>query len=102
MLVTQILAPNHHSAVVEGNKTMGEKQKIIIYRESLLQSVIADLFTFLMLGGLFAANHYWFDDSKVSAFVFVILFVIFVLGKAGNRKHVFTDKDKAIEFISCL
>ena len=76
-----------------------KKKEIIYYRESAIQSVIADAMSFVFLGLLFVFNHFVLDDSKVSAVVFFIVFILFTLGKANIRKHIYTDKEKLIEHL---
>lgn len=66
--------------------------KIIYYRESAIQSIIADFFTFLFLGLLFAFNYIYLNDGKVAAFFFFLVFVMYTLSKAKSRQCTFTDK----------
>ena len=77
------------------------KKEIIIYKESLWQSVIADIFTFGILIGSFAINHF-FIGSNFLAGILLVCWFIFMIAKVGNRKSVFTDKQKAIEHIKNL
>ena len=75
------------------------KKEIIIYKESLFQSIVADIFTFGVLAGLMFFNHSILDDSKFAGFVFVVLWIIFITAKVSAKKRTFIDKEKAIEHI---
>jgi len=75
--------------------------KIIIYRESLWQSIIADVFSFCILVGSFAINHF-FIGSNFLAGILLVCWFIFMIAKVGKRKNVFTDKQKAIDYIKKL
>ena len=75
-----------------------EEAKIIVFRESLIQSVLADIFTFGVLVASFAINHYFIGSKFLSAIILIVWF-IWVLGKGARRKHTFTNKKKAIEFL---
>ena len=75
------------------------KEEIIIYKESLIQSIIADIFSFSILIGSFAINHFYIG-SKFLAGILLILWLIFIIGKASNRKNTFTNKQKAVDFLN--
>ena len=77
------------------------KKEIIIYRESLWQSILADIFTFGVLVSSFAVNQF-FIGSNFLAGVLVVCWFVFVITKSGDRKSVFTDKEKAIEHLKNL
>jgi len=76
-----------------------EKQKIIYFRESAVQSILADASTFLFLGILFAFNHFVLDDSKVTACVFFVVFILYTVSKSNAKKYVFTDKEAMIKHL---
>lgn len=77
------------------------KKEIVIYRESLWQSIVSDIFTFGILVGSFAVNQYFIGSGLLAGFL-LILFFVFVIGKTTARKNVFTDKKKAIDHINSL
>ena len=75
-------------------------KEIIIYKESLLQSIVADIFTFGVLSGLMFFNHYILEDSKFAGFIFIILWLVFLSSKFNDRKKTFTNKDEAIKYLN--
>lgn len=74
-------------------------KEIIIYREGLIQSILADTFTFAVLVGSFGVNHLYIG-SKILSVILVIMFMFFVIGKGLAKRNVFTDKKSAIDFIN--
>jgi ABC-type bacteriocin/lantibiotic exporter with double-glycine peptidase domain len=76
-----------------------KEKEYIYFRESALQSIIAYLFTFAFLAILFLFNHLVLGDSKVSAFVFFVVFILFTLGKGNSRRETFTDKEALKKYI---
>ncbi len=72
---------------------------IIVYRESLVQSIIADIFTFGVLIGSFYINHIYIKSNFLSG-ILLIVWLIFVMGKSNNRKFTFSEKQKAIDYIN--
>ena len=77
------------------------KKEIIIYRESLWQSIVADIFTFGILVGSFAIN-YLFIGSNFLAGILMVCWFIFMIAKSSMRKCIFTDKQKAIDYLNNL
>ena len=80
------------------NNSMEEKVTITIYTESLMQSIVADASTFLMLGGAFWVNAHYIQ-SKMFAAIIVIMLMIKFVAYIGNRKNVFTSRAEAVAFI---
>ena len=78
---------------------MSMEKQIIIYRESFVQSVAADIMTFVFLCGSFYANVHWIQ-SKLFAAIIVIMFMLKIIAFATGRKNQFTDKQKAIDFLN--
>lgn len=77
-----------------------KKQPLIIYfRESAMESIIADLVTFLFIAVLFAFNHFVLDDSKVAAVTFFTVFIIYTLGKGDNKKNTFYSYEEIIKHL---
>ena len=76
-----------------------EEQKIIIYRESLIQSIFADIMSVVFLIGTF-----WFNvnyiQSKMLSVILLFLFILKLFYYASQKKNVFTDKKSAIDFLS--
>lgn len=78
------------------------KKEVIIYKESAIQSLISDLGTFVMFVGLFAVNHFWFDDARWSGFVFTVLLTLSIISRGLSTKNKFTDKKAAIKYLQNL
>ena len=76
-----------------------EKKIYIYYRESAFQSIIADFFGSVFLALLFTFNHFYLGDSKIAGFVFFIIFILYMLGKADSKMKKFTDKEKLIKYL---
>lgn len=76
-----------------------ENVTIILYTESLWQSWLADLGTFVMLTGMFYANAH-FIQSRLFAAIIVIMFVLKLMAYFGARKNVYTSRDEAISFLT--
>jgi hypothetical protein len=73
--------------------------KIIYFRESLLQSVLGDLSTFGMLCGSVWFNHAYVGGSYFLNGVILVMFIIFLMSKVGDRKSVFTSKEELIKHL---
>lgn len=76
-----------------------EKISITIYTESLLQSILADTFTFLMLSGMFYVNAVYIQ-SRLFAAMIVFMFVLKGIIYVGGRKNVYTSRDAAIQALN--
>lgn len=72
---------------------------VIYYRESLISSVLADIFTMGFLGLLFVFNHFYLADSKITAIVFFVVFLLYAIGKANGKAKRFYNIDTAIEYL---
>lgn len=77
-----------------------EKRPVaIIYRESLFQSISADVVSFFFLCGSFYVNVHYIGSRWVS-FLLLILFWLKIFAYIGSRKNVFTNKEDAIAFLN--
>ena len=75
------------------------KQYIVI-RETLLKSIVSDLFTFASLGSLFYFNYKFMGNSWiVDLFVIFSYFILASSVIKMNHKDFFTDRKKASEYI---
>ena len=68
--------------------------KIGMVRESLLSSVLSDIFTFIMLISLFCANAYFIHSRLFSV---LILVMFFVTAKRGTKK---VTKDELLKILN--
>lgn len=76
-----------------------EKITLVIYTESLFQSIIADMVSLLMLVVGFGVNALYIQ-SKIFSAIVVVLFLLKMVGYTMGRKTVFTNRQKAIDFIN--
>lgn len=81
---------------------MEEKPKIILYRESFVQSVLSDCFTFGVLAGLLVLNQFVLDGNKFSGFIFILIGLITLASKVSNKKRTFTSKKELQNFVDSL
>ena len=82
-------------------KEQESKKEYIFYKESLWQSIVEDIFTFGVLLISFLVNQKYIE-SKTLSVIIVIMWLLFLFGKAVNKKNTFTDKDKLIKYIKEL
>jgi len=80
-------------------KSPEEKISITIYTESLLQSMVADVFTFLMLSGMFYVNAVYIQ-SRFFIGLIMIMFVLKGIAYANGRKNIYTSRAAAIEALT--
>ncbi len=76
-----------------------KKYEIIFYRESLIQSLLADFGTFSFLLGGAWFNYHMIGNSKFINAILLIMFLFFLIVKGGPRKHVFTSKEDLIKYL---
>lgn len=75
------------------------KKQIIYFRESYVQSLLADITTFGLLTLMMVFNYFYLANSKVSATVFFIAFLLYVAGGAQGRESIFTSKEDLIKHL---
>ena len=83
------------------SKEQESKKEYILYKESLWQAIVEDIFTFGVLLISFWVNQKYIE-SKTLSVIIVIMWLLFLFGKAVNKKNTFTDKDKLIKYIKEL
>lgn len=72
------------------------KPKIIYVRESAVQSIIADLFSFGTLAGVTTINFaYWGGRWYTTLFIF-LLWLVFIGGRASQKQTRFNTVEEAI------
>ena len=76
--------------------------KIIFYRESLAQSVWADIVSFVMIVAVLGVNHFVMGDNKITYFIWITLFFVSVSVRSNTKRMIFTDKEKLIEYVNSL
>lgn len=75
-----------------------EKREIIYFRESLFQSICADLFSYGMLVGSFWLN-IEFIGSKLLSAILLIMFFMMSFSKAMGKAKKFYSKQDLIEYL---
>jgi hypothetical protein len=77
---------------------MMSKHKIILVRESILQSIIADFITFG-----FMTVSFWFNEKFIhSGFmngIILVMFLMFMINRAGTSTKIIFGYDKAINIL---
>lgn len=71
------------------------KVTIVLYTESLWQSWLADLGTFVMLTGMFYVNVH-FIQSRLFAAIIVIMYALKIVVYMTGRKNVYTNRADAV------
>jgi hypothetical protein len=74
--------------------------KILYYRESAIQSVISDTWSFVVLGGVFALNHFYMGNNGAVYFILTILWLFYLVGKASSKRVAFTDKEELRNYLN--
>lgn len=82
----------------ESKKETGTRE-IIWFRESLLQSVIADLFLFGLLSASMAFNYAYLDNSTVWAVLLFILTLIIVSSRSRKMSKRFTSRKELLKYL---
>lgn len=73
------------------------KTTVVVMREGLVQSVVADVITFGSLIGMFAANYYYLGNQAWSGILLSIMALMYVAGFKKSNK--FTSYDEAIAYL---
>lgn len=73
--------------------------QVMIIRETPIDSVIADVFTFGLMFGLILANHKWLGGVWVVDFMMVLLALIAAEGMTKKSKFTFNSKEDAVKFL---
>ncbi len=60
--------------------------KIILKKETVLQSIVSDFFSMITLGGLFWFNYQFIGGSYFVNFVILVLFLVISIKYAGNDR----------------
>ena len=77
---------------------MKQEKLIIIIEESLVSSIVKDIFTFILFGGLMYFNHRYLSGSTFIDFLFIVCVIMLLVGRAS--KSVFSgSKEKAIKWL---
>jgi hypothetical protein len=75
------------------------KPKIYYVRESALQSIVADFFTFGTLIGLTTMNYVYWGGHWYFNILIIFCWLSFTLGKARAKIREFNDRGALIDFL---
>lgn len=70
----------------------------IVLSESVVDSVIKDVFTFLMFTGLLYFNHKVLSGSTVVDVLFILMVLMFLAAKRGKR-YFEGSREEAVKFL---
>lgn len=76
------------------------KNEFIYYRESALQSIVADVVMFALLVGAIAINHLYLGGSGIWAVCLFVLILIAVAARGNKNRKVFTSKEDLKKYIN--
>ena len=75
------------------------KNNFIIVHETLLQSILADIFSFLTIASMLLFNHYLLSGNVLIdlCFIYMAWLVMMSIGQRKTRR--FNTKEEAIKFL---
>lgn len=78
---------------------MANKTEFIYYRESALQSIVADTFMFGGILGLMYFNHRVLNGNAFIDLIFIFFMLVSAIGRTNSRQHRFTSWEELKKFI---
>ena len=69
------------------------RSEVIIVQESIIESIIKDVMTFAMFGGLLWFNHAYLSGSTIIDILFIALVLIVLITKKSSIVFSGTKKD---------
>lgn len=78
---------------------MKEQPKIYYVRESALQSIIADLFSFGILILVTTLNFQYWGGHWYFNMLIIFLWIVFVAGRAKSKLREFTDRSALVDHL---
>lgn len=76
------------------------EEKTIFYRESAIQSIISDTYSFIFLAVTFWFNYNYIGGNNWIDFLLIVMFISLLSSKFSGRKREFTSKKEIIDFIN--
>lgn len=76
------------------------KKEVIYFRESAIQSIVADVGMFGTLVGAFWVNYQFIGSSKLVATIILIMWFISIVSRANAKKVTFTNKESLLKHIN--
>jgi hypothetical protein len=78
---------------------MKDKKEYIVLNEGVWRSVLKDSYTFGLMFGLLLFNHQLLSGSGWLDILFVLLILVFVLGRNTKSIHRFNSKKETIDWL---
>ena len=75
------------------------KNNFIIVHETLIQSILADIFSFLMIASMLLFNHYLLSGNVLLDLCFIYMAFIVMKSKGNKKTKRFNTKEEAIKFL---
>jgi hypothetical protein len=75
------------------------KNNFIIVHETLIQSILADIFSFLTIASLLLFNHYLLSGNVIIDLCFMFMAWIVMLSRGDKKMKRFNTKEEAIKFL---
>jgi len=80
---------------------MEDEKKVILLHESILQSWAKDFVAYGGMIGVLIINYFLLDNNKVTTFIFIVLFFVYVMGKNSKtmKENIIYNKKDALKRI---
>ena len=75
------------------------KNNFIIVHETLIQSILADIFSFTMIALMLLFNHYLLSGNVLIDLCFMFMAFIVMKSKGNKKMKRFDTKEEAINFL---
>lgn len=76
-----------------------KEKEVIYFRESLLQSILSDCFTFIFLVGTVWFNQKYVGGSYFINSVILVMLVLIIYNKADRKSKKFNSRKDLLEFL---
>jgi hypothetical protein len=81
---------------------MTQKKEILFFRESLIQSIASDLFSYGMLFTMFWLNYTFIGGNNFVDLLLLLIFIIMSFARGNSKAQRFTSKEDLKEFVNKL
>ena len=75
------------------------KNNFIIVHETLIQSILADIFSFLTIASLLLFNHYLLSGNVLIDLCFIFMAWTVIISMGNKKIKRFNTKEEAIKFL---
>ena len=75
------------------------KNNFIIVHETLIQSILADIFSFLMIASMLLFNHYLLGGNVLIDLCFMYMAWLVMVSIGPRKTRRFNTKEEAIKFL---